>query len=157
MLQIQPGEEPEFTLKKLERALSHSRIDLGQTLPFLASLLSLPSTRFPLPVLTPQKQKEKTSQAILAWVLRITARRPVLLVWEDIHWADPSTLALLDLLIEQAATTSVFVVLTFRPEFVPPWTGRSYITSLTVSRLTRTYVEAMVAQVTGGKPLPPEV
>ena len=157
MLQIQPEEAPEFTLKKLEGLLSFSRIDLSQTLPFLASLLSLPPTRFSLPALTPHKHKEKTSQAILAWVLRITARHPVLLVWEDLHWADPSTLALLDLLVEQTATTSMFVVLTFRPEFVPPWTGRSHITSLMLSRLGRTHVEAMVAQVTGGKMLPAEV
>ncbi len=157
MLQIQPEEASDSTVKKLERALSHSHIDLEHTLPLLASLLSLPPTRFPLPALTPQKQKEKTAQAILAWVLRITARRPVLLVWEDLHWADPSTLALLDLLVEQAATTSVFVVLTFRPEFVPSWTERSHVTSLMLSRLGRAHVEAMVAQMTGGKTFPPEV
>ncbi|NOT53980.1 MAG: AAA family ATPase, partial [Deltaproteobacteria bacterium] len=157
MLQIQPEEAADATVKKLERALSHSHIDLEQTLPLLASLLSLPPTRFPLPALTPQKQKEKTAQAILAWVLRITARRPVLLVWEDLHWADPSTLALLDLFVEQAATTSVFVVLTFRPEFGPSWTGRSHVTSLMLSRLGRAHVEAMVAQMIGGKTLPPEV
>ena len=157
MLQIQSEEAPEFTLKKLEEILSASRVDLSQTLPFLAALLSLPPTRFPLPALTPQKQKEKTLHAILAWVLRITSRQPVLLVWEDLHWADPTTLALLDLLVEQAATSSVLAVLTFRPEFTPPWMGRSHITSLMLSRLGQAHVEAMVAQVTGGRPLPAEV
>jgi class 3 adenylate cyclase/predicted ATPase len=157
MLQIQPEEAPEFTLKKLEGILSFSRVDESQTLPFLAALLSLPPTRFPLPALTPQKQKEKTFQAILAWLLQITARQHVLLVWEDLHWADPSTLEFLGLLIEQTATTSMFVVLTARPEFVPPWPTRSHVTSLMLSRLGKTHVEAMVKQATGEKPLPAEV
>lgn len=87
----------------------------------------------------------------------MTARQHVLLVWEDLHWADPSTLVLLDLLVEQVATTSMFVVLTSRPEFMPPWMGRSHVTALMLSRLGRAHVEAMVAQATGGKMLPPEV
>ena len=77
--------------------------------------------------------------------------------WEDLHWADPSTLEVLTLFLEQIPTTRMFALLTFRPEFTPPWRPRSHITQLTLSRLGRTQVEAMVEEVTGGKALPVEV
>ena len=77
--------------------------------------------------------------------------------WEDLHWADPSTLEVLTLFLEQVPTTRLFAMLTFRPEFTPPWGPRSYLTQLTLSRLGRPHVEAMVEQVTGGKALPSEV
>ena len=74
--------------------------------------------------------------------------------WEDLHWADPSTLELLTLFLDQIPTTRMFSVLTFRPEFTPPWGPRSYLSQLTLSRLGRPQVEAMVEKVTGGKALP---
>ncbi len=77
--------------------------------------------------------------------------------WEDLHWADPSTLEVLALFLEQIPTARVFSVLTFRPEFTPPWSPRSYLTHLTLSRLGRSQVESMVEKVTGGKSLPSEV
>ncbi len=77
--------------------------------------------------------------------------------WEDVHWADPSTLEVLTLFLEQIPTTRMFALLTFRPEFTPPWRPRSHITQLTLSRLGRAQVEAMVTEVTGGKTLPVEV
>ena len=66
--------------------------------------------------------------------------------WEDVHWADPSTLEVLTLLLDQVPTTRVLAVLTFRPDFTPPWRPRSYLTQLTLSRLGRSQVEAMVEQ-----------
>ena len=77
--------------------------------------------------------------------------------WEDLHWADPSTLELLTLLLDQVPTTRLLALLTFRPEFTPPWGSRSHLTQLTLSRLGRSQVEAMVEKVTGGKALPAEV
>jgi predicted ATPase len=77
--------------------------------------------------------------------------------WEDLHWADPSTLELLTLFLEQVPTTRLLAVLTFRPEFLPPWWPRSHLTQLTLNRLGRQQVEAMVEKITGGKPLPREV
>jgi len=77
--------------------------------------------------------------------------------WEDLHWADPSTLEVLTLFLEQIPTARMFTVLTFRPEFSPPWSSRSYLTQLTLNRLGRSHVEAMVEKVTGGKTLPSEV
>ena len=84
-------------------------------------------------------------------------QQPVLAVWEDLHWADPSTLELLGLLLDQVPTARLLLVLTCRPEFRPPWAPRSYVTPLTLTRLTRPQVEEMVLRVTGGKPLPAEV
>ena len=78
-------------------------------------------------------------------------------VWEDLHWADPSTLELLGLLIEQAPTAPLLMVLTFRPEFVPPWPARSHMTPITLNRLERQHTEALVIRLAGAKPLPAEV
>src|SRR5262249_26758639 len=91
------------------------------------------------------------------WLLAEAAQHPVLAVWEDLHWADPSTLELLALIMEQVPTARLLLVLTARPEFRPPWPPRSHLTQLTLTRLTRPQVEEMVLRLTDGKPLPPEV
>src|SRR5206468_3034415 len=104
-----------------------------------------------------QRQKQKTLKALVAWLVEAAERQLVLAAWEDLHWVDPSTLELLSLLIEQASTARLYLLLTSRPEFTPPWAPRSYLTQLTLSRLSRKQAEAMVEEVTGGKALPAEV
>ena len=104
--------------------------------------------------MTPQRQKEETIETVLGVLLAMASRRPVLFVVEDLHWADPSMLELLGLVVEQAPTARVLVVLTFRPEFVPAWPGRSYVLQLTLDHLTPSQTERMVASVAGGKRLP---
>ena len=84
-------------------------------------------------------------------------QQPVLAVWEDLHWADPSTLEWLGLFLDQAPTVRLLTLLTCRPEFAPPWAPRAALTQLTLTRLTRPQVEEMVRRVTGGKTLPAEV
>jgi predicted ATPase len=81
----------------------------------------------------------------------------VLAVWEDLHWADPSTLELLGLLLDQVPTARLLLVLTARPEFRPPWALQAHLTQFTLTRLVRPQVEEMVLRVTGSKPLPAEV
>ncbi len=76
--------------------------------------------------------------------------------WEDLHWADPSTLELLTLFLGQVPTTRLLAVFTYRPEFLPPWGAHSYLSQLTLSRLGRSHVEMMVEKVTGSKVLPVE-
>ena len=93
----------------------------------------------------------------MAWLVEEAQKAAVFCVWEDLHWADPSTLEVLTLLLDQVPTTRLLALLTFRPEFVPPWGNRSHLSQLTLSRLGRTQVEAMVEQVTGSTALPPEV
>jgi len=156
-LSLQREDLPEVQLTKLERALAHSGMDLPNTVPFFATLLSLPTSRFPLPDLTPQKQRERTQQAMLTWLLKSAEHKPVLSVWEDIHWADPSTVEWLGLLLEHVVATRILVVLTFRPEFAPPWPMRSHLRPLTLSRLTSKDSEAMIEKIVRGKQLPNEV
>jgi len=157
MLQFGREDSAEEKLSKLEKALSLAGFDPQEMVPFFAALLSLSAPRFPLPELTPQKQREKTFHALLAWWLRAAERQPALSVWEDVHWADPSTLELLSLLLEQVPTTCLFIALTFRPDFTPPWASRSHMTHLTLTRLGRKQVEAMIEQVAGDKTLPIEI
>ena len=87
-------------------------------------------------------------------MLEQAERQPVLFILEDMHWLDPTTLELLGLLVEQAPTVRLLLLLTCRPTFQSPWEPRSYVTHTTVSRLTRPQVERLVVQVAGGKPLP---
>ncbi len=98
-----------------------------------------------------------TLDAIAGWLLEEAERRPVLQIWEDVHWADPSTLELLDLYIEQAPTSALLNVITYRPDFAPPWPARSHITPITLNRLEPAEVAAMVANLAGGRALPAEV
>ena len=122
-----------------------------------------PCSRCPQPegysaaTLSPQKQKQKTQEALVAWLVEEAEQAAVYCAWEDLHWADPSTLEVLTLFLDQVPTTRLLALLTFRPEFTPPWGNRSHLSQLTLSRLGRSQVEAMVEQVTGGKALPPEV
>ena len=113
--------------------------------------------RYPALALTPQRQRQKTLEALLAWLMEQTARQPLLFIVEDLHWVDPSTLELLSLLIDQAPTAAMLTLLTCRPEFRPPWGFRAHLTPLTLSRLPRPQVAAMVTRVAGGKALPAEV
>ena len=144
---------------KLEEALHDFSLPLDEVIPLFASLLSLPlpEGRYPPITVTPQQQKQQTLDATVAWLLEEAERQPVLQVWEDLHWADPSTLELLALEIEQAPTAPILNVLTFRPIFSPPWPQRTHMTPLTLNRLEQPEVEALIGQHTGGKALPGEV
>ena len=93
----------------------------------------------------------------MALLLELAAREPVLFILEDLHWTDPTTLEFLGLLIDQTPTASLYMLLTCRPEFQPPWHHRSYLTEITVSRLARGQITRMAAHVAGGKRLPDEV
>jgi class 3 adenylate cyclase/predicted ATPase len=153
-----PTDVPEVRLAKLETVLGRYSRPLAETVPPIAALLSLPlpEDRYPALGLTPQQQKQRTQDALIALTLDEAERRPLLQVWEDLNWADPSTLEFLGLLIEQAPTAALLMVLTMRPDFVPPWSGHTYITSITLDRLERTHTEAMIARI-AAKPLPAEV
>jgi len=126
--------------------------------PLFASLLSLPvPDSYPPLNLTPQRQKQKTMEALLTWLLKEADRQPVLRIVEDLHWVDPSTLEYLSLLVEQVPTARIFALFTFRPDFSPPWAMRSHLTQITLYRLARKQAEVMIEKVTGGKALPAEI
>ena len=158
LLQFAPHETARAKLAKLHQALAMYRFPQADTLPLLVALLLLPHPEGAPPLtLSPQKQKQKTQEALVAWIVEEAEKAPVYCAWEDLHWADPSTLEVLTLYLEQIPTTRIFTVLTFRPDFTPPWGSRSYFTPLTLNRLGRQQVEAMAEQVTGRKALPGEV
>jgi class 3 adenylate cyclase len=126
----------EQRLAKLEGVLAQGTNDLSEAVPLLADLLSVPiGDRYPPLNLTPRKRKEKTLHVQLAQVEGLAAQQPVLIVWEDVHWSDPTTRESLDLLIDRVPTLRVLAFITFRPEFAPPWIGRPHVTMLTLNRL----------------------
>jgi hypothetical protein len=137
-------------LDKLEAVLARATDDVGEAAPLLAALLSLPAgERYPPLNLTPQKQKETTLRALVAQVEGLAARQPVLMVFEDAHWSDPTSVELLDLFI--------LLIVTFRPEFTPPWTGRPHVSLLALNRLAPRQGAEMIAGITGGRALPEDI
>jgi tetratricopeptide (TPR) repeat protein len=145
-------------LDKLETVLLQATNDITETAPLLADLLSIPTgDRYPVLDFTPQKRKEKTLAALVAQVEGRSGREPLLMVFEDVHWSDPTTRELLDLLIDRVPTLRVLVIITFRPEFTPPWVGRPHVTLLSLSRLPPRQRAEMIAQITGAKALPREI
>jgi len=118
--------------------------------------LPLPADYAPL-AMSPEQQKQKTLHALLTILLRIAAQLPVLFVMEDLHWVDPTTLEFLSLLVDQGPTACILVLCTFRPDFSPPWMGRSHLTQVTVHRLPRRQAAEVIHQVAHGKALPSEV
>jgi TOMM system kinase/cyclase fusion protein len=158
-LRWQQDDTSEQKLDKLTHNLSHYRLPLEETVPLFGALLSLPVSedQYPPLNLTPQRQRQKTLEAIVAITLELSERQPVLFILEDLHWVDPTTLELLDLLIDQTPTASLYTVLTCRPEFQPSWQHRSYLTEITLNRLSQNQIEQMAQQVAGGKGLPDEI
>jgi class 3 adenylate cyclase/predicted ATPase len=145
-------------LNKLEVVLSQATDDLSEAVPLMAELLSIPTgDRYPPLNLTPQQRKEKTLQARLAQVEGLASRQPVLIIYEDLHWSDPSTRESLDLLVDRVPTLRVLIVITFRREFAPTWVGLPHVTMLNLNRLPPRRCAEIVAQVTGGKKLPKEI
>jgi TOMM system kinase/cyclase fusion protein len=157
-LRFEREESPQQKLSKLEGFVVQYGLPLAEAVPLFASLLSLPLTADYAPLtMSPEQQKQKTLQALLTILLRIAAQQPVLFVMEDLHWVDPSTLEFLSLLVDQGPTARILVLLTFRPDFNPPWTGRSHVTQVMLPRLPRRQAVEMTSQVAHRKTLPAEV
>ena len=93
--------------------------------------------RHPLPNLSPQRKKERTLEALTRQLEGLARRQPVLMVFEDAHWIDPTSRELLDLIVERVRNLPVLLIVTFRPEFQSPWTGEAQVTMLALNRLDR--------------------
>src|SRR5262249_11979539 len=158
LLRFEAHETPDAKLEKLEHALSQYRLPLEESVQLFAPLLALPipEDTYPPLHLSPQRQRQKTLESIIAILLELAERQPVLFILEDLHWTDPTTLEWLNLLIEQTPTAAMLVLLTCRPHFQPAWHHRSYLTEITVNRLSPTQVEQFVNRITDGKTLPTE-
>lgn len=155
-LQFQGDEPTDEKFRRLETALEGYRHLPAESVALFASLLSLrlPERFAPLR-LSPERQRQKTQEALIAWLAEESEERPLLIVWEDLHWVDPSTLDLVQMLIERAASLHLFVLLVFRSsEFTPPWPPRPPVHLLTLSRLERRPVEDLISHVAQGQRLP---
>ncbi|MBV8738061.1 MAG: AAA family ATPase, partial [Alphaproteobacteria bacterium] len=148
----------------LATKLEKLKVLLGRAMPadedvsLLADLLSLPATeRHPLPNLSPQRKKERTLEALIHQLEGLARRQPVLMVFEDAHWIDPTSHELLDLTVERVRRLPVLLIVTFRPEFQPPWSGHPQVTTLALNRLDRRDRNTLVNLIAGGKALPDQI
>jgi len=151
-------ETSEQRLDKLEAVLAMGASQAQAVAPLFAALLSIPfGERYAPLALSPTQQRRRTLAALLDQFEGLARRQPILLSFEDAHWADATSLELLDLTVERVRQLPVLALFTFRPEFEPPWAGLPNVGTLTLGRLDRDDVENMVARVTGGRVLPGEV
>jgi len=147
---------PAGRLEKLEAMLADVAPQKEDAIPLFAALLSLPAGQYPPLQLSPRRQKEKTLEALVDRVRALSRRGPVMMAIEDIHWIDPTSQDLLDLLVPIVSSLPVLLVMTCRPEYLPPWTG-PHVNTLTLNRLSRESGAVLVGSVARGKALPPEV
>jgi predicted ATPase len=148
----------DIRLDKLESLLAQSSTGPAAAVPLLAALLSIPTgDRFAPLEMSPELQKERTLAALIGQMNGLAERRPVLIIFEDAHWIDPTSQELLDLMVDQAQAIKALIVITYRPVFTAPWGGHPHVTSLTLNRLGRRQSQTMVGALTANKPLPDEV
>ncbi len=148
---------PASKLEKLEALLARTA-PLDDDVAFLAELISLPaSERHPLLNLSPQRKKERTLEALIRQLEGLAHEKPVVTVWEDAHWLDPTSRELLDLTVEHVRSLPVLLIVTFRPELQPPWAGQPQVSMLALRRLDRRDCTTLITQIGGGKTLPDEV
>jgi class 3 adenylate cyclase/predicted ATPase len=156
--QIAPDESPERKLDKLEAILGLATARTQEIAPLIASLLSIPlGTRYPSLGLSPAQQRRQTLSALLDQMEGLARQKPVLMLFEDAHWADATSLELLNLAIERVRRLPVLLLITFRPEFEAPWKGLPDVATVALARLDHGQAEMMVERVTGGRKLPAEV
>src|SRR5262249_37873383 len=140
---------PVSKLEKLETLLARAAPP-DEDVALLADLMSLPaSERRPLPNLSPQRKKERTQEALIRQLHGLAHEKPVVAIWEDAHWLDPTSRELLDLTVEHVRNLPVLLIVTFRPEFQPPWTGQPQVSMVALNRLDRRDCTALVAQIAG--------
>jgi len=153
-----PDDPADQKLDKIEDLLAQSTHSVTEVAPLIATLLSVPTgDRYPPLEFSPQRQRELTLAVLSDQLIGLAGKKPVLMIFEDAHWADPSSLEALEQVMERVQDERMLTVITFRPEFSPPWHGYTHVTSLTLSRLGRDQCATLVANVTLGRELPGEV
>ena len=147
----------QMKLDKLDAVLALSSTS-RQDSSLFAEMLSMPNDgRYPTLELTPQQRRQKTLEALLTQVQTFARKNPVLIIFEDAHWSDSTSLEAFGRAVNRVATLPVLLLITFRPEFEPPWIGQPHVTALTLNRLTRHEVDAMIDRIAGNKLLPANV
>ena len=121
-------------------------------------MLSLPHDgRYPTFELTSEQRRQKTLGALVSQMEALSRQNPVLMIFEDAHWTDPTSLELFGRIVDRIPSLRVLLIVTFRPEFEPPWIGRPYVTALTINRLAQRDIEVMIDRVVGNKSLPANI
>jgi predicted ATPase len=144
-------------LDKLDALLARTSTSIEHAALF-AEMLSLPTDgRYPALDLAPQERRQRTLAALVRQLEALTRSNPVLMIFEDAHWTDPTSLELFSRLVDQIRTLRVLLIVTFRPEFDPPWIGRPYVTALTINRLAKREVSAMIDRLVGNKLIPASI
>jgi class 3 adenylate cyclase/predicted ATPase len=145
-------------LEKIETLLKEEGLNLDETLPVLAALLSIATgDRYPTIDADPQRRKERTLSALVQRTTNLGTKNPILMIVEDVHWADPTTLGFLSRLIKELEESRILLVMTYRPEFTAPWTGHAHVSALFLNRLGRRHCRAMVKAIANRKSLPAAV
>ena len=148
---------PQAKRDKLNAVLEQTSTSIEDAALF-AQMLSLPNDgRYPLLDLTPQQRRQRTLEALTAQAAKLATQRPVLMIFEDAHWIDPTSLELLSRTVDQIKTVPALLIVTFRPEFQAPWVENSHVTSVTLNRLGKNEVAALIAGLVGNKELPADV
>jgi predicted ATPase len=143
--------------EKLDALLAQSSTP-RQDAALLAEILSLPNDgRYPTLQLAPQQRRQKTLEALTAQMATLSRSKPVLMIFEDVHWIDPTSLEALGRAVDRITALGVLLIVTYRPEFEPPWIGRPHVAAITVNRLGQREIAAMIALVTGNKSLPANI
>jgi class 3 adenylate cyclase len=141
-------------LDKLDAVLAQSSTSADDAA-LLAEMLSLPNDgRYPALELTPQQRRQRTLEAIVSLIATLSGLNPVLMIFEDAHWSDPTSIELFSRIVNRIKTLRLLLVVTFRPEFNAPWMGQPHVSAVTLSRLTRRELDTMIDRVVGNKLLP---
>jgi class 3 adenylate cyclase len=152
------GEPAAARLEKLEAMIAETDCERSEIAPYLASLLAIPTDgRYPALDMAPNEVKERTIAALIALVVELAKVAPLLMLVEDAHWIDPTSLDLLGRLVERVERLPVLIVATFRPEFAAPWVGRAHVTAVSLGRFGRSQAVTMIDRITSGRALPAEV
>ena len=151
------GDTPQARLDKLDAVLAQTSTSIEDAALF-AEMLSLPNDgRYPALELTPEQRRQRTLDALILQVQALTRSSPVLMIFEDAHWADPTSLEVLSRAVDRIAAIRALLIVTFRPEFDLPWIGQPHVTALPINRLTQREVVAIVDNLVGNKELPADV
>ncbi|MCP5067851.1 MAG: AAA family ATPase [bacterium] len=157
-LGFQPGDEPETRLARLEEGIAATGLAVDESVSLLAPLLGLPiPDRIQPPGFSPEHQRQKTIEVMVGCVIGLAQSQPLVLMVEDLHWCDASTVELLGWLLEQNPAAKILTLVSFRPSFEPPWPTRSHITPLALKRLSRRQATNLVHEMTRGVELPDSI
>ncbi len=148
---------PRARLDKLDAMLAQTSTSI-QDAALFAEMLSLPNDgRYPALELTPQQRRQRTLEALTSQLAGLASQHPVLMIFEDAHWSDPTSLEVFGRTVDRIKTIPALLIVTFRPEFNAPWAGRSHVMSLALNRLGERGTAAIIARLVGNKELPPDV